>query len=437
LPEYTDTLQFLYSLQTFGIKLGLGNTEDLLGSLGNPHRQYHSIHVAGTNGKGSTAAMLASVLTAAGFKTGLYTSPHLIDFSERIRVNGRPISTDSIVNITNLVRPKIETLGATFFETTTVMAFQYFYEQGVEVAVVETGLGGRLDATNVLRPVISVITSIGLDHAEHLGCNLKSIAREKGGIMKSDSPCVVGKIPKEVLDVLWEIAAWNRSTLVRTSRVARHRIQENSLNRLVSDFEVLGVLHPRVNVGLLGHHQVQNAESALVGLELLNRLPQLPFARKLTRKVIRAGLTDIVQNTGLRARLDILGRRPMIVVDVAHNPDALRTLKSAFRRYGLGKLIVVFGVMKDKQWHSMLRELRPLVKLLVAVRARTERALPSPDLVRECSRMGINALDGQDVANGIHTALHHTRASDTVLIVGSHYVAGEALSVLASGKRMT
>ncbi|MFQ5797850.1 MAG: bifunctional folylpolyglutamate synthase/dihydrofolate synthase, partial [Bacteroidota bacterium] len=363
MSDYTDTLQFLYSLQTFGIKLGLGNTEELLDSLGNPHRQYHSIHVAGTNGKGSTAAMLASVLTAGGLKTGLYTSPHLMDFSERIRVNGRPISIDSIVNIANLLRPKVETLRATFFETTTVMAFQYFYEQGIEVAVVETGLGGRLDATNVLRPVVSVITSIGLDHAEHLGCNLKSIAREKGGIMKSDSPCVVGNIPKDVLDVLWEIAAWNRSTLVRTPRVARHSIQENSLNRLVSDFTILGELYPRVRVDLLGHHQIQNAESALVSLELLNRLSQHPFAGKLTRKVVRTGLRDIVQNTGLRGRLDILGRRPTIVLDVAHNPDALRALKSTFRKYGLTKLIVVFGVMKDKQWHSMLRELRPSVKL--------------------------------------------------------------------------
>ncbi|MEE9186477.1 MAG: folylpolyglutamate synthase/dihydrofolate synthase family protein [Bacteroidota bacterium] len=430
---HTDTLQFLYSLQSFGIKLGLGNTEQLLSSLGNPHDKYCSIHVAGTNGKGSTAAMLASVLTAAGIKTGLYTSPHLVNFSERIRVDGQPISDDSIVNLTALLRPRVEALRATFFETTTAMAFQYFCEHDIDVAIVETGLGGRLDATNVLQPILAVITSIGLDHVEHLGRDLGSVAREKGGIIKRNLPCVIGATPKEALDVLSEMTVRNESTLVRTASVASHSIRENSPNRLVSDFVVFGNRYPRLRIGLPGRHQVRNAELALASLEILKRIPKFPFARRLTKSAIRKGFRDIGQFSGLRARLEILRRRPMILVDVAHNPEAVRTLKKALQDFGLTKLIVVFGVMKDKDWRSVLRELGPCAKPLIGVRAEVERALPSLELVRECRRLGIEAVDGGDVRSGIDRALHRARSSDTILIVGSHYVAGEALKVLEQG----
>lgn len=433
MPQYANTLQFLYSLQTFGIKLGLGNTEVLLDSLGNPHRNYFSIHVAGTNGKGSTAAMIASVLTAAGFKTGLYTSPHLIDFSERIRVNGLPIPIDAVVAITELLRPKVETLRATFFEVTTAMAFQYFSEQRVDVAVVETGMGGRLDATNVLHPILSMITSIGLDHVEHLGRDLKSVAREKGGIIKANTPCVIGKTPQQALDILREIATKKCSTLVNCSRAASHRIREDSLDRLVSDFTVFGRSYPRVKIGLLGRHQVLNATCALVCLELLRRFPELPFAGRLTERVARRGLTSVSRNTGLRGRLEVLARRPTVVIDVAHNPDAIKALNSAMRGLGLTKLIVVFGVMKDKDLHSMLRVIKPSVKLLVAVRAETERSRATSDVVRECLRMRINAMDGEDVPHGVQLALEQASASDTVLIVGSHYVVGEALNALEQG----
>ena len=432
MPDYAETLRFLYSLQTFGIKLGLENTEQLLAFLGNPQRRFSSIHVAGTNGKGSTASLVASVLTAAGFKTGLYTSPHLVDFSERIRINGVPIPVGAIVGIAEKLRPEVERLRATFFEATTALAFEYFARSGVEIAVVETGLGGRLDSTNVLKPLLSVITTIELDHTEHLGHDIKSVAREKGGIIKRNTPCVVGVVSREAYRLLKELAFERGSPIVRSPRVARHTIRENSSRRLSVDMTVSGEVYPRLAIGLLGRHQIENAKTALVALRELGER-SAAFDR-ISRSAVREGLRTVTRNAGIRGRFEVISRRPLVILDVGHNHAAFQALKTVLGDFHLRKLIVVFGVMKDKDWRAMIRTLRPFVRTVVAVEAATDRALPSAEIVEECLNEKIDVKEGRDVMDGVRIALDEAKWSDTILVAGSHYVVGEAIQALEREK---
>ena len=426
--SYRDTLRYLYALEYRGMKFGLRNIRMLVREAGHPERAFPSIHVAGTNGKGSTSAFLASAFTEAGYRTGLYTSPHLVRFTERIRIDGEEIEDRRLVDYVRRLRPLIERTRATFFEATTCVAFLYFADEKVDVAVIETGLGGRLDATNVLRPLVSIITNVSLEHTELLGKTVRAIAREKGGIIKPSVPAVTGETDPEVLAALRRRAASCGVRLRESSK--KVSVIRYTRGRSVS------LLSPRFspgrfNPGLAGDHQVRNASLALCALDTL--LGTSGGSRRfgaLTSAVIRRAFERVVRNTGLRGRLETLGgrRRPMLL-DVAHNPAGMRTLVRELQKRSEKNVVAVLGVMKDKDYPAMLAELATVAGAIVAVAPRQERALPAAKLFRGGRELGFRMVRGGSVASGIRKAVRLAK-SGVMLITGSHYVVGEALRAL-------
>ncbi len=428
--SYQDTLRYLYALEYRGMKFGLRNIRVLVREAGHPERAFPSIHIAGTNGKGSTSAFLASAFTEAGYRTGLYTSPHLLRFTERIRIDGKEIDGHRLVEYVRRLRPLIEKTRATFFEATTCVAFLYFADEKVDVAVIETGLGGRLDATNVLRPLVSVITNVSLEHTELLGKTVRAIAREKGGIIKPSIPAVTGSTDPAVLKELRRRASLCGVRLresPKTVSIVRHT------GRKTVSFVSPRLAPGRLNPGLAGNHQLQNAALALCTLDTLLGTPagREGFGA-VTSAVVRRAFERVVRNTGLRGRMESLGglRRP-VVLDVAHNPAGMRTLMGELRKRGETDIVAVFGVMKDKDYLTMLGELAAATGAVIAVAPAQKRALAASKLFRAGKGLGFNMVRGGSVASGIRKAARLTRGG-VILITGSHYVVGEALRALRS-----
>ena len=426
--SYRETLRYLYALEYRGMKFGLRNIRMLVREAGHPEHAFPSIHVAGTNGKGSTSAFLASAFTEAGYRTGLYTSPHLVRFTERIRIDGKEIDGYRLVDYVRRLRPLIEKVRATFFEATTCVAFLYFADEKVDVAVIETGLGGRLDATNVLRPIVSVVTNVSLEHTELLGKTVRAIAREKGGIIKPSIPAVTGATDPAVLAVLRRRAVSCGVRLRESSKtvsIVRHK--GGKPVSLASPRLAPGWLKP----GLAGNHQIQNAALALLTLDtLLGTTAGRKRFGALKPAVIRRAFERVVRNTGLRGRLQYLGRR-RILLDVAHNPAGVRTLVGELRDRGVKNLVAVFGVMRDKDYSTMLEELARGADEVIAVAPAQKRALPAGELFRVGKELGLRMVKGGSVASGIREAVR-SRKRGIILITGSHYVVGEALRALRS-----
>lgn len=427
--SYAATLRYLYGLQARGMKFGLRSTRLLLAALGHPERAYPALHVAGTNGKGSTAAMLASVCMESGYRTGLYTSPHLVRFTERIRVNGREIPEQAVVEAAHTLVPLIERLHATFFEVVTAIAFRYFADEGVDVAVVETGLGGRLDSTNVLTPLVSVITSIGLDHREYLGSSLSSIAREKAGIIKPGVACVTGADQPQVLALLHRSAERLHARCYRAEELVRTAPAGHGASGLRISGRRLGAWTVVPELG--GDYQAGNVRVAAAVCELLmRRRGTLPLAR-LSRASVRRGIARTVQNTGIRGRFETVQRDGRVILDVAHNPAAARVLVASLLQQGERNIPVVFGVMKDKDYRGMVKELARVASVLIPVRPAMERSLPLAQVRAAATAAGIPTASGGSVVRGLRAGLVAKGRKGTLLVTGSHYVVGEALKVLS------
>ena len=416
------TLEYLYGLQKFGIKLGLHNIRAILRSLGHPEKRFPSVHIAGTNGKGSTSSMIASVLTAAGYRVGLYTSPHLIRFNERIRINGKMISNADLVRYTERVRSAVEKNRATFFEVTTAIAFQYFADRAVDIAVIETGLGGRFDATNTITPLVSVITSISKDHTQQLGNTIAAIAAEKGGIIKRRVPCVYGGGNVVAKKVLRTIAAAKQSRFIARRECTAILDAAGGI-----DGERLTLLTGRawyedIYLSLPGAYQRENYATAILALEILGAKGFLVNAAAL-----RGGMGNIARFTGLRGRCECLRREPMMLLDVAHNPDALTRLVASLGAVPYTKLRVVFGVMKDKDYRSMAALLAPLDPIVYVAAPAIERALSASVLTHVLAVKGVRAFAHDSVEAALNAAVEDQKKGEVVLIAGSHYVAGEAM----------
>ncbi|MGB2867118.1 MAG: folylpolyglutamate synthase/dihydrofolate synthase family protein [Bacteroidota bacterium] len=413
------------------MKFGLTGIRRLLRSVGNPEKAFPSIHVAGTNGKGSTAAMIAAALSAAGYKTGLYTSPHLVDYSERIQINGKPIQHRSIVRIVNHLWPEIHKHNSTFFEVSTALAFKYFADSKIDLAVVETGLGGRLDATNVLKPLVTVITTIGLEHREILGDTLAKIAREKAGIIKRGVPCFTGVDSAEVLAIIQRVAARNRAAL-HSFREARFKLRKSDLKGSLVDVRIPGSEFRGLRISLAGSFQIRNAILALRTLDEVRRTQKF----NIPDRAIRSGFAAIQTHSGLRGRLSIVKNRPLVLVDVAHNRDAMRTLCRSLKELKLRRLRVVFGVMKDKDYRSMVRSLGTIATEVFVVEATTERSRLSSDIAAALEADGTRATLSGGVPDGVRMALDGA-SQVPVLVTGSHFVVGEALAFLEKKKYLT
>jgi len=424
---YTDTLSYLYGLEYRGMKFGLRNIRALLRAAGNPQRDFPAIHIAGTNGKGSTSAFIASAFTEAGYRTGLYTSPHLVRFTERIRIDGREMEERRLVEYVRRMRPWVERHRATFFEATTCAAFLYFADEHVDIAVIETGLGGRLDATNVIRPLVSAITNISLEHTDLLGTTVRMIAREKAGIIKPGVPAVTGATDRAALDVLRARARACRTSLRQSARSVDVRESRRSAEISMHTGRIrLGGFTP----GLPGGHQVKNAALALCVLRTLLETPGgRGRFRGLTPRAIRRGFVRVRRNTGLRGRLESLPGKRKILLDVAHNPAGMRTLVESLRRGKRKNLIAVFGVMKDKAYGPMLSGLAEIAEPIITVAPPQKRALPAGELWRAGRALGLNVLPGGDVKAGLRKAAR-IAGKRTLLVTGSHYVVGEALMAL-------
>ncbi len=367
----TDPLDWLFALEQFGIKFGLENITVLLQGLNHPERAFTSVHVAGTNGKGSVTAMVDTALLAGGRRSARYTSPHLVDLTERFVIGGRPVDRDTLAMAVGDVRALVERLltegtlqvQPTFFEVTTAVAFELFRRAGVEIAVCEVGLGGRLDATNVLQPAVSAITSIGLDHEQYLGHTLREIAIEKAGIIKPGVPVVVGRMPAEALEAIERVARERKAPVV-VARAAG----------VASDRAALGE-YAHLMLALPGDHQVSNA---VVAVRILETLASQGIG--VSKTAIAKGLTDVVWPGRLDARRLPDGRE--VLLDAAHNPEGAAALAAFLASRATGRSPLVFGTMRDKDAASMLRALAPEISALIVTRAVLPRSADPVDTGR-------------------------------------------------------
>jgi dihydrofolate synthase/folylpolyglutamate synthase len=427
---FPESVRFLYGLEKFGMKFGLEGIRSLLLSIDNPHRSFSCIHVAGTNGKGSTSSMLASIFTAAGYRTGLFTSPHLVSFTERIRIDGKPISTKDVVRITNLLVRQIRKQRATFFEATTAMAFKYFADSKVDIAIIETGLGGRLDSTNVVIPLVSVITNVSMEHTEILGESIEKIAWEKGGIIKGTIPCVTGIQSAKPLRVIRKIAKARKAPLF-VAAAERVKIRSSTLTGIKIEATVGDSLYRNLRISLAGNHQAMNAALVLHTLEVLKREGK----HVIKESQIRRGLNNVQRFSGLQARLSVVQRRPLIVADVAHNPEGVRRMVDSLKDLGIGGVCLIFGVVRDKNYESMIASLKEITRYAILATPATDRARSLSDLVLEFERQEINVVEAvSHVGKAVERALVLAAKKMPILITGSHFVVGEALSALGRRK---
>jgi dihydrofolate synthase/folylpolyglutamate synthase len=413
--SFPDALTYLYDLQKYGIKFGLSSTANLLERLGNPHLRLKAIHIAGTNGKGSTAAMISSILARAGYRVGLYTSPHLVRFNERFRVNDEDVGDREILDVFRRVRAVVDDREPpTFFEMTTVMALNLFADKRVDWAVLEVGMGGRLDATNVVEPQVTIITNISLEHKEFLGTTIAAIAREKAGIIKPKVPLVTAVTQPAALAVIKVSCAGAGAPCYRVGPRLKVRAQgDRSFT-----YRGLDWCLPDLRTPLSGRHQLLNAATALGALELLVRQGDCALAPE----EIRDGLLS----TRWLGRLEWLSRRPPILLDGAHNPAGARVLRRALlEEFTYDRLILVLGIMADKDIGTIVATLAPLAEHVILTRPRYERGA-APEVLLEAagslrSRMEVIGTGEAALARASELA----RPSDLVLVTGSLYFIGE------------
>ena len=409
----------MYSLRRFGIKFSLFNIASILKRLDNPQNGFSCIHIAGTNGKGSIASALSSILQLSGYKVGLYTSPHLVKFNERIRINNIPISDKKVVESYKAVNKVIQNdLKATFFELTTAMALYEFNRQKVDWAVIEAGMGGRLDATNIIKPVISIISNISVEHQRYLGNTIGQIASEKGGIIKKSVPVITGVKQNKAISVLKKMAAEQSAPFYRLGN--EFRIRRNK-DKTFSYFGIDTVWR-NMRTGLLGNHQIDNAAIVTAACEILNQ-----NKTNLSFQNIKQGLA---QNRW-PGRLEIVSSSPLILLDGAHNLIATRCLaKFLSENLAKRKITLVTGIMDDKPYAAMLACLLPLCNKVILTRPKIDRAL-SPERLLPAAKKIIQDIEIiPDVGNAIKYAIKTASVNDTICIAGSLYLVGEAKEAL-------
>ncbi|MEO5592791.1 MAG: folylpolyglutamate synthase/dihydrofolate synthase family protein [Chitinophagaceae bacterium] len=433
---YQQTLDYLFTKLPMYSRIGatafkedLTNTIALCEALDNPHKKLKCIHVAGTNGKGSTSHMLAAILQSAGYKTGLYTSPHLKDFRERIKIDGEMIKEDFVVDFVERIKPLILIIEPSFFEITVAMAFDYFVKEAVDIAVIEVGLGGRLDSTNIITPILSVITNIGWDHMNMLGNSLEKIAFEKAGIIKSSVPVVVGETLNETKPVFIAktqevnapliiatdhlyVTGWNGKPYSLQITVAN----KNNDERI--DYEL----------DLQGIYQLKNIPAVLESVKQLQKQ-----GWNIKEPHIQKGLRHTKKITGFHGRWDIVHREPMLVLDVGHNEDGIKQIAEQIEITDHDNLHIVIGLVKDKEADKVLL-LLPKQATYYFTKAQIPRALPEDQLALKGNNIGLTGDHYPDVNAAVKTAFNHAKKQDLILVCGSVFVVGEVNTEAFSGK---
>jgi dihydrofolate synthase/folylpolyglutamate synthase len=426
--NYTDALAYLESLGVFGIQLGLARIEALLDQLDHPERQFRSVHVTGTNGKGSTTAMIAAVLTEAGIRTGMYTSPHLVDYTERMRINGTDITQEVFAGVIDRTRAAAKAMIAggqespTEFEVLTAAAFQWFAQERAEIVVVEVGLGGLLDSTNVIVPEVSVITNVTLEHTDRCGDTVEAIAYHKAGIIKPDVPVVTGATGSAlaVIEVTARQVGASCDVLGRDFRVTDRNYEKG---RQKFRLTVGQSASETYSVGMLGRHQADNAALAVRTCQILGRTEA-----RLTAGAIREGLA----RASWPGRFEVFPGAPVIVLDGAHNPDGIRTLRQTLDEVFPGRAIVfLFGVLADKNHAEMARILFRKIDRAVVVRPNSGRAAAVEDIAREIAVYVADVKAAVTIGEGLGLAKEWAGRDGIVCAAGSLYMIGEVRQLVA------
>lgn len=429
--NYSQTTQFLFnsfpSYQNVGpgaYKEGLHNIVEMCRRLDNPQKNYFTIHIAGTNGKGSVSHILASVLQQAGYCVGLFTSPHLVDFRERIRVNGEPISEREVVRFVREHKEEMTSLGLSFFEMTTAMAFHHFSERDVEVAIIETGLGGRLDSTNILKPILSIITNIGLDHTALLGSTIGEIAFEKAGIIKEEVPVVIGESAPESDEVFERVAKAHNALLVHADR--EWEIVDSAPS---GEFMRYHLQRPRdgrnqiLDLDLMGSYQRKNILTVRTAVSVLRH--QTPL--NISTRALVEGTRSVCSSTGLMGRWQRLGTSPQVICDTGHNAHGIKELVEQIARQDYRKLYMVVGMVSDKDFDSVI-PLMPRDGYYIFTAPSVPRALPASSLAEKFLAEGFEG----EVVEGVHAAYRRAvelaTPEDFIFIGGSTFVVADLLS---------
>lgn len=426
--SYIETIKYLYNstpvFQKEGqvaYKEGLDNTLALDEHFGHPHKQYKTIHIAGTNGKGSCAHTIASILQAHGYKTGLYTSPHLVDFRERIRINGVPISEDYVVHFVEQEKAFFEPLHPSFFEITTAMAFKYFADEGVDIAVIEVGLGGRLDCTNIIRPILSVITNISFDHIQFLGHTLSSIAGEKAGIIKEGTPVVIGETTPETRPVFVKKSQAKSAPL----RLAE---EHQEILSCKTDYKTGGRLYTTRTYGTLygalgGLCQEKNTNTILNAVEELNKC-----GLQLNENNVRSGFRDVCSSTGLMGRWQtVMSDGPRVVCDTGHNEGGFKYIVQQLKAQTCQTMHIIIGMVNDKDVRAVLK-LLPKDATYYFTKASVKRAIDENELKSIAKNYGLKGNTYTDVETAYHEAIKRSQPNDFVFVGGSSYIVADFMT---------
>ena len=428
--NYNEAIEYLYNSRppfhqvgAAAYKPGLENTLRLMAHVGNPHEALKAVHVAGTNGKGSTSHLIAAALQAAGLRVGLFTSPHLVSLTERIRVNGKPIPEETVAAFVTKHKAFLDELQPSFFETMTALGFWYFVQQNVDIAVIETGLGGRLDSTNVLTPVLSVITNIGMDHTEFLGNTLAKIAREKAGIIKPGVPCVIGETHPQTMNVFLDRA--------RECGILGEGLETTDCRIWFAD--QCGYLRSRrlrqaSECELKGNYQEHNLQTAYVALQVLRNYSSIFKSSdpQIFKSALADGFAHVCSMTGLRGRWETMQEKPLVICDTGHNSHGLQYVAQQLRELTNPHIWIVFGQVNDKDTEVVMRLLPSGERYhYIFTRPDTQRARSAREMLEMWGKEGL-AIDQPDEA--INYALEHAEADDAVFIGGSNYLVGYAIS---------
>ncbi|WP_368489927.1 folylpolyglutamate synthase/dihydrofolate synthase family protein [Clostridium sp. BJN0013] len=440
--NYEDTLQYINNIAKFGVNLGLERTEKILELLDNPHKKIRTIHVAGTNGKGSITVMISKILMESGFKVGMYTSPYLEEFEERIQINGQNISHDDLSRVVTKVSKVVDRVlelgydNPTEFEIITCAMFYYFWEKKVQIAVIEVGLGGRFDSTNVMLPfskeyqggvMASVIASISYDHMNILGDTLEKIAYEKAGIIKKGIPVILYPQPESVEKVISKICQEKGSELIRVPLNCCHFMGENKINNKSREYmQHIKVYTKKSNydikLSLLGKHQLLNCAVALFTLEQLSR-----YGILMDKSVISRALG----NVSWKGRLEVMGKNPLVVIDGAHNIQGISMLKKNLCSYfQYNHMILILGILADKEVDTMVKTIVPIAERVIAVTPKDKRGEKANKLKTIIEKYNSNCEDFDDYEEAYRKALSYCSKEDLILVCGSLYVVGDMRKII-------
>jgi dihydrofolate synthase/folylpolyglutamate synthase len=428
--NYPETVEYLFDKLPMFSRIGaaaykndLTNTILLCEALGNPQNKFKTIHIAGTNGKGSTSHMLAAILQTAGYKTGLYTSPHLHDFRERIKINGELCDKDFVVDFTEKIQPQIEKLEPSFFEITVAMAFDYFALQEVDIAVIEVGLGGRLDSTNIISPELSVITNIGFDHMNLLGNTLELIAAEKAGIIKPHIPVIIGEVIAETKPIFEKAGANTTIIYAQEKRYISDWLNEGS-NLQITVVEKEKNEYEKYLLDLTGLYQTKNLITVLASCAELKRL-----GWNISQTIIHTALQQVKKLNGLHGRWEIIHRHPTVVMDVGHNVDGIKAINEQLELTNYRHLHIVMGMVKDKEIDAILK-LLPTHANYYFTKAQIPRALDEISLLASAMELGLKGQSFVEVNEAIKVAMDNAKIDDLILICGSVFLVAEVNTTL-------